>query len=368
MTNEDCILVTGSTGFLGVQLVRELLARQPQARLALLIRDRPGFTGQQRADSFIPASDRHRVEVLPGDVAQPNCGLDPATWSRLSAETTRVIHSAATVRFDHTLAEARAINVEGTRRLLDFASAAPNLRSLAYVGTAYVAGERTGLIREDELVTGQTYRNTYEQTKAEAEALVRERLQSIPGVILRPSIIVGDSRTGVTSSFKMMYWPLKIYARRLWRTVPGYPDAVLDIVPVDFVAAAVAHITFDPAAYGSTVHLCAGPRGSATIQQIAHRAMEYFHVREPRYVDPKFFFAAIRPLLFMSLWGRKRRVLVDGRAYRDYFTMRMQFDTTNAERLLAPAGLCPPPVLDYLDRLFHYCVASEWGRKPVPVP
>ncbi len=251
MTNEDFILVTGATGFLGVQLVRELLVRQPNARLALLIRDRPGLTGQQRADAFVPASDRHRVEVFSGDVAQPNCGLDAATTSRLAAETTRVIHSAATVRFDHTLAEARAINVEGTRRILDFASAASNLRSLAYVGTAYVAGERTGLIREDELITGQTYRNTYEQTKAEAEALVRERLQSIPGVILRPSIIVGDSRTGVTSSFKMMYWPLKIYARRLWRTVPGYPDAVLDIVPVDFVAAAVTYLAFDPAAHGS---------------------------------------------------------------------------------------------------------------------
>ena len=65
--------------------------------------------------------------------------------------------------------------------------------------------------------------------------------------------------------------------------------------------------------------------------------------------------------------GKKRRVLRDGRAYRDYFTMKMQFDTANAERLLASAGLRPPHVLDYLDRLFHYCVASEWGRKPVPV-
>ena len=48
--------------------------------------------------------------------------------------------------------------------------------------------------------------------------------------------------------------------------------------------------------------------------------------------------------------------------------MRMQFDTSNAERLLEPAGVCPPPVLDYLDRLFHYCVASDWGRKPVRRP
>jgi hypothetical protein len=93
--------------------------------------------------------------------------------------------------------------------------------------------------------------------------------------------------------------------------------------------------------------------------------MEYFHAPEPRYVDPKLFFAIVRPILFMALWGRKRRVLRDGRAYRDYFTMRMQFDTTNAERLLEPVGLRPPHVLDYLDRLFNYCVTSEWGRKQV---
>ncbi|MGD0892503.1 MAG: SDR family oxidoreductase [Terracidiphilus sp.] len=377
MKVEELILVTGATGFLGVQLVHELLDHYPQARLALLIRDRAGKagqggqTGQQRSDSIVPAVHRSRVQVYSGDVSQPNCGLDAAAWQQLSSETTRVIHCAATVRFDHTLKEARDINVEGTRRMLDFAAGAKQLRSLAYVGTAYVAGERTGLVREDELAVGQSYRNTYEQTKAESEALVRSRIDSklgsLPGVILRPSIIVGDSKTGVTSSFKMMYWPLKIYARRLWRTVPGFPDAVLDIVPVDFVAAATARLLFEEAALGETVHLCAGPRGSATIQQVAKRAAEYFNAPEARYVDPKLFFAAIRPLLFMALWGRKRRVLRDGRAYRDYFTMRMQFDTTNAERLLGPAGLNPPHVLDYLDRLFNYCVASDWGRKAVSV-
>ena len=367
MNGEELILITGATGFLGVQVVHKLLDRHPGATLALLIRDRADQSGEHRADAIVPPSQRSRVRVYSGDVGLPNCGLDAATYDRLSAETTRVIHSAATVRFDHSLDEARRINVEGTRRVLDFASAARQLRSFAYVGTAYVAGERTGLIRESELAVGQSYRNTYEQTKAEAEALVQFRLSSIPGMILRPSIIVGDSRTGATSSFKMMYWPLKIYARRLWRTVPGFPDAVLDIVPVDFVADAVARLAFDEAALGKTAHLCAGPRGSATIQEIASRAAEFFGAPEARYVDPRLFFAAVRPLLFLTLWGRKRRVLRDGRAYRDYFTMRMQFDTSNAERLLEPAGLCPPPVLDYLDRLFHYCVESDWGRRQVSI-
>lgn len=364
MQNDEFIFLTGATGFVGTQLVQELLRTRPGARLALLIRPGKGQSAEERANAIVPRAERERVEAVSGDVSQPNCGLEPAAYNRLADVTTRVIHSAATVRFDHSLDEARRMNVEGTRNVLDLGARASGLRSFAYVGTAYVAGQRTGLVREDELFVTQGYRNTYEQSKAEAEALVRSRMDSLPAVILRPSIIVGDSRTGVTSSFKMMYWPLKIYARRLWRTVPGYPDAVLDIVPVDFVTASVAHLAFEEAALGSTVHLCAGPRGSATIEEVARRAAEYFNGREPRYVDPRIFFAAIRPLLFLTLWGRKRRVLVDGRAYRDYFSMRMQFDTTNAERFLGPAGIFPPPVMDYLDRLFHYCVASEWGRKP----
>ncbi len=87
MNEEELILVTGATGFLGMRLVRGLLERQPHVRLALLIRDRAGQSGQQRVDTIVPQAERSRVQVYSGDVGKPGCGLDSAAYQRLSAET-----------------------------------------------------------------------------------------------------------------------------------------------------------------------------------------------------------------------------------------------------------------------------------------
>ena len=89
-----------------------------------------------------------------------------------------VIHSAASVAFDLPIEEARAINVEGTRRVLDFAGAVPDLQRVAYVSTAYVAGDRRGTVYEDDRETG-TFRNSYERSKHEAEAVVRSSTAAV---------------------------------------------------------------------------------------------------------------------------------------------------------------------------------------------
>ncbi len=368
----ECVLLTGATGFLGQWTLRTLAERLPTARVIALVRPSRTESAADRLATVVRKAlgpDRasaalERMEAVAADLSAPRCGLTEQQFDNIATRVTRIIHGAASVRFDEPLPIARQINVEGTRRVLELARSAKNLRSMAHVGTAFVAGDRSGLAREDELEAGQGFRNTYEQSKCEAERLVRDAQRELPIVILRPSIVVGDSETGVTTSFKTLYWPLKIYARGLWRTVPGYPDSVIDVVPVDFVARATVEMMLDERALGKALHLCAGPRAAATIDEIAGAAAATFHQPPPRYVDPKLFFALVHPLLWLTLWGKRRRILHNGDVYRPYFSMRTLFDTSVADTLLAAHGLGAPRVMDYLEKILRYCQQTDWGRLP----
>jgi thioester reductase-like protein len=370
------ILITGATGFLGRQIIGVLLEKLPSARLVVFVREKRGQSVQERlhamVDQVVATQKREqalsRIEVFPSDdISNDRCGLSPESYRAVSSGLTRIIHSAATVRFDHPLDYARRINVGGTRNVLDLAEEAVkngSLRSFTYVGTAFVAGERIGLVREDELDVGQKFRNTYEQTKCEAEKLVRSRMNVIPTVIARPSIIVGDSRTGATTSFKTLYWPLKIYAKYHWRTVPGYPDAVIDLVPVDYVAEAAVALSFDQRALGGCFHLCAGEKKCVTLEGIAKAAAEFFCLKPPHYINPNLFYLFLTPLLHLILWGKKRRILRDGPAYRPYFRVRTFFDTSHSEKMLVPQAIQTPPVSQFLEKLLRFCRDTDWGTRP----
>jgi hypothetical protein len=145
--------------------------------------------------------------------------------------------------------------------------------------------------------------------------------------------------------------------------VPGYPDAVIDLVPVDYVAEASVALTFDKRALGGCFHLCAGPKRDSTLGEIAQFASTFFKVPPPRYISPKLFFALIRPFLYATVWGKNRRYLRELRAYRPYFLVRTIFDHRGAGEYLEPAGIQPPAVSDYLEKLFRYCLSSDWGSR-----
>src|SRR5215211_5696420 len=199
-------LLTGFPGFIGKRLAAKLLADRPDLRIAALVEPRMMDAAQEAA------AGTEGMELVAGDIAQRRLGLDDATYDRLTSEVSHVFHLAAIYNLAVPLAVATRVNVGGTGNVLELCTAADGLERLAYVSTAYVAGTRTGVVYEHELVMGQRFKNHYESTKFQAEVWVRERMRQIPTTILRPAIVVGDSRTGETDKFDGPYYILRAIA------------------------------------------------------------------------------------------------------------------------------------------------------------
>jgi thioester reductase-like protein len=240
---ERPILLTGATGFVGMAVLARLLAAGHEVHCLIRASDDAEADSRLRAVlQQVQAPATGRAVAIAGDLTAPRLGLGQR-HDEIAARVGTVIHSAASVAFDLPIEEARAINVEGTRRVLDFAGAVPDLQRVAYVSTAYVAGDRRGTVYEDDRETGP-FRNSYERSKHEAEGVVRA--SGLPWTIARPSIIVGESTTGWTASFNVLYAPLRAFAAGAYPVLPARRRSPVDVVPVDYVADAVAALARHP--------------------------------------------------------------------------------------------------------------------------
>ncbi len=371
---EPKILITGATGFLGRNILFRLLESDSKSRFCLLTRgsskgmsprDRIHRILNTRYDEDQARAYEKRIDIALGDVTWKHFGMDDRAYNRLAWNVVRIVHAAASVSFNLPLDMARNINVEGTKNLLDFAAAsqkAGSLKRVDYVGTAYVAGKRSGIITEDELDEGQEFNNTYEQTKCEAEKLVRQRWGEVPVTIHRPSVIVGESSTGRTSSFNVMYFPLKLYARGVWRWIPGSPDVPIDIVPVDFICNALESIARDPDSVGNCYHLTAS-QNATTMGQGSGMAQSYFDGKPVRFIHPIVYMNTIHRMVGLVTFGRLRDTLMNkGALYLPYFMNKLQFDNRKAHAILEKDGIEAPKVEEYFARIFQYCIDTDWGK------
>jgi len=354
------LLLTGATGMVG----REILARAAEDdrfdRILCLVRPPLGRFAAILADQQIARATH--IAAMPGDVTEPGLGVPAPAL----ADVTHVVHCAATVAFDHPLDEARRINVGGTRNVLDVCRRLPRLERLDAVSTCYVAGRRAALVRESDLSGSEGFNNTYEQTKYESELELRAAMARLPIAVHRPSIVVGDSRTGKTGSFKVLYWPLKVIARGWLPVVPYDGDGQLDIVPVDYVTTALLALSRDPATLGRTYHLAAGPGRDTTLGALAEHLSSRFGRRLPMRVRPLWWQRVVRPALMLMPSPALRRTLQTGLVYRPYLQMRVRFDTSEADERLTPHRICCPRVVDYIDTIVDAAIASDFGKRPVP--
>jgi nucleoside-diphosphate-sugar epimerase len=354
-----------------------LLARNPDERVLVTVRPTQGRSAQERiadllARMYGDEAEREkaarRVTPLEFDLASDEPTLSEDLRQKLAGCRCRVIHGAANVALDHSLEDAENINVGGTRRMLDLARAIAETAALerfGYIGTAFVAGEREGVILEEELDVGQRFHNTYEQSKCQAEALVRSYRDRLPISIFRPSVIAGHSVTGFTTSFKTLYWPLKVFTSGLVVCIPGDPDSFYDLVPVDFVAESLLHILERPDSVGRCYHLTAGR--TVSLDRAVRLTAEFFGVRRiPPYVPMRLFYTIVRPILYVVLWGRWREVLTKSKVIVPYLMCKLEFDKRNTAAALEGSGIMLPDVENYLKTVYGYVKESGWGRKPLP--
>jgi long-chain acyl-CoA synthetase len=354
------LLLTGATGMVGREILSRAAAGGRFDRIFCVVRPPLDRFASLLADQGI--TNAPHVTALAGDVTEPDLGTSVAAL----ADVTHVIHCAATVSFDHPLEEARRINVGGTRTVLGVCRRLPRLERLDAVSTCYVAGRRSDLVREADLADAHGFNNTYEQTKYESELELRAAMKDLPIAVHRPSIVVGDSRTGKTGAFKVLYWPLKVIARGWLPIVPYDPDAQLDIVPVDYVTSAILALSADPATIGSTFHLAAGPGRDTTLGTLAQHLSARFGRRLPLRVRPMWWQRLVRPALMMMPAPALRRTLETGLVYRPYLQMRLRFDTTETRNRLDPRGVKCPRVVDYIDTIVDAAIASDFGKRPLP--
>jgi len=366
------LLITGATGLLGSYLVRDLLLDgQP---LALVVRGDRRTSPEARVERIVSDWEAElgkrlpRPRVVAGDLSRPLCGVSTDDVEWISRHCGAVLHNAASLSFrgSDRSAEPWLSNVTGTAHLLALARAA-GIDDIHHVSTAYVCGLRCGTVREDELDVGQEFGNDYERSKVEAEAMVRAHgARSV--TVYRPSIIVGDSRTGFTTTYHGLFAVLRLGHTLLTRVVIGSTSgpallALLGIpqdnrknfVPVDWVSAAIAHAVQTPAARGKTFHLThPDPVSSLTIGRVVQEAVERFSRAaspdDPDLCDERWFADNMASQLDV---------------YKSYFRNDPTFCRASTESLL---GHIPCPDLDHatLLRMARFAIEDDFGRAPRP--
>jgi NAD(P)-dependent dehydrogenase (short-subunit alcohol dehydrogenase family) len=248
-------LVTGVTGFIGRHLAERLLGlddielyavvrQRSQERLAALTR------GWPHGDRVIP---------IAGDLARPLLGIDPADIERLTDQVDHMIHLAAL--YDMTAPEEanQAANVGGTRHAVELANRL-GVRCFHHVSSVAVAGDHRGVFREEDFDIGQRLPSPYHATKFEAERLVRDEAR-VPWRVYRPAVVIGSSLTGEMDKIDGPYYFFEGIQRLAglpsWLPIAGPDLGQTNVVPVDYVAAATAHLIGRPGLDGRTFHLVA---------------------------------------------------------------------------------------------------------------
>lgn len=364
------LFLTGATGFLGSNLLKKIYKSKSIEQIVVLIRAVSRTEAQSKLGKVLGNYERQsfgdcfssRLQVVLGDVSLPYFGMSRNKFQEIAHQITHIIHTAADVRFQATLREARAVNLNGALNILTLAKLAKisNFQQLLHISTAFVCGMRQGIIYENELDNSHGFANSYEQSKYEAEKLFEQYKAELPIIILRPSIIVGDSEAGFTTSYNTLYYPLSMIFKGKLSYLAGYPNTLLDIVPVNFVVNAISYILlFQNNLPSGTFHLCAGPENNITAGEVITLALQYFK----NFCNRDFSrFHFLVPNWFNQNISHQDAIDQIVALYQPYISLNRLFDTANIKKVLEDTNIVVPSYRDYSERILKYGIKTNWGR------
>jgi thioester reductase-like protein len=345
------ILITGFPSFVARKLLDTILAREPESQLRLLVRP-DALTGLEEHLDALPAG-RERVIVYSGDVAAIDLGLSGREYLELIAHVTDIYHIASIWYLGVDRSEAFEVNVRGAQNVIDAAYEMQQLNRLNHLSTAFVAGDRTGVIMEDELEEDQGFRNAYEESKFQAEIAMREAMAHLPVSIYRPSIIVGDSRTGEIDKMAGPYYLMNAIVNMpsvVPILMPGKGDKPLNLVPIDFVCEAMHRISLRPTTAGKTFHL--SDPNPLSARKVFELVAETAGRRAPVGAFPYRLTKLILKFPYLEKFTRNPRQFMDD------FNQLTIYNSINTLEALSGESTCPP-FPSYVDRLVEYIKASE---------
>lgn len=344
---DEVVLLTGFPSFTARKMCEELVSRD--RTLVHAVVHSKFEEGAREALDALPLEQRARVNLLEGDAAAMDLGLSGAEWKSLAVEVDRIHHMAQVsyLGADRKLAE--QVNVGGAREILEMAAACTSLKCLVFHSTAQVSGDRTGLVLEEELEKGQEYRNVVEETLARAEVLVRRAMPKIPVCVVRPTFVVGDSKTGEVDRFDGPYFLILLIVTSppdFPLALPGRPDTPLHLVPVDYVVRAASAIGRDPRAPGRTFHV--GDPSPLPAKRIYELVAAAGGRRTPRGFIP----ANLTKALLRT--PGIERLAKSPRAFLDALATRVSYSFANTTELLADTDIRCPPFESYVEGLVEY--------------
>ncbi|MFO0568564.1 MAG: SDR family oxidoreductase [Polyangiaceae bacterium] len=345
---DEVVLVTGFPTFRARKMVEYLLATESRSLLYLIVKkslEREATVALAR----LTKADRERVVVLEGDAAAMDLGLSGAEYRTLGGEIDRIHHLAQVTYPGVHRRIAEQTNIGAMREVIELGRSSTHVKSIVVHSSAAVSGNREGLVREEELNRGQTFRTPVEESLARAERLARAAMSELPIVVLRPTLILGDSATGEIDRFDGPYLLVLVIVTsppELPVPLPTRGDALLHLVPIDYVVRAAHYICKRPEAVGRTFHL-ADPR-PLTVRRVFELVAASHGKRLPGGFIPTQVTKALLSAPGLGLLAKSPKAFVETLA------TPVRYDTANADALLQGSGIRCPPFESYVDTLVGY--------------